>query len=130
MFDGGCEFPRCAPALTGRPYRFGYSVAVEGDGFPAVNKHDLATGAVTRHELGSGRHTAEPYFVPREGAAAEDDGYLLSYVFDAQRGASELMVLDARDVAAPPLARVMLPARVPYEFHGAWIPDGAAGPSV
>lgn len=130
VFDGGCEFPRCAPSLTGRAYRYGYSVAVEGDGSPAINKHDLETGAVTRHELGAGRHTAEPYFVPREHPAAEDDGYLLSYVFDAERGASELLVLDARDVAARPLARVMLPARVPYGFHGAWIPDGCDGPCV
>lgn len=128
--ERGVEFPRCAPTFTGRPYRYGYTVAVEGDGFPAVNKHDLQTGELTRHELGSGRHTAEPYFVPRENPASEDDGYLMSYVYDAGRGASELMILDARDVASGPLARVMLPARVPYGFHGAWIPDDADGPSV
>jgi len=130
VYDGGCEFPRCRPGLTGKPYRYGYSVAVEGEGFPAINKHDLETGTVTRHDLGPGRHTAEAYFVPREHGTAEDDGYLLSYVFDAGRDASELLVLDARDLSAGPLARVMLPGRVPYGFHGAWVPDGGDGPSV
>jgi carotenoid cleavage dioxygenase len=68
--------------------------------------------------------------VPREGATSEDDGYLLSYVYDEGRDASELMVLDANDLSAAPLARVMLPARVPYGFHGSWVPDGWDGPSV
>jgi len=40
------------------------------------------------------------------------------------------VILDARDHAAPPLARIHLPARVPYGFHGSWIADGVAGPSV
>ncbi|HTO56525.1 MAG TPA: carotenoid oxygenase family protein, partial [Pseudomonadales bacterium] len=73
---------------------------------------------------------AEPYFVPREGASAEDDGYLLTFVFDESARASELVVLDARDTARPPIAAVHLPARVPYGFHGAWIPDGGNGAYV
>jgi carotenoid cleavage dioxygenase len=127
--DRGLEFPRCHPALSGKPYRYGYSVATTGDAFPAINKHDLVTGECSRHDLGPGRHGAEPYFVPRS-ADSEDDGYLMSYVFDASRGASELLILDARDLQRDPLARVLLPARVPYGFHGAWVPDGWDGPSV
>ncbi len=126
----GQEFPRCHPALNGKPYRYGYAVAVEQDGFPRIYKHDLDTGQCDCHELGAGRHAGEPYFVPRDGAAAEDDGYLLCYVFDQGRDRSELVILDARDLARPPLARVMLPGRVPYGFHGAWIPDGSDAPSV
>lgn len=128
--ERGVEFPRCHPGLNGKPYRYGYSVAVEGAGFPAINKHDLHTGWCVRHELGPGRHAAEPYFVPREHAAGEDDGYLMAYVYDAQRAASELLILDAANVAGKPLAQVLLPARVPYGFHGAWLADGCDGPSA
>jgi carotenoid cleavage dioxygenase-like enzyme len=124
------EFPRCHPGLNSKPYRFGYSVAVQGQDFPAIHKHDLKTGARSRFELGAGRHSGEPYFVPREDATAEDDGYLMSYVYDAGRDTSELLVLDANDLSRPPVARVMLPARVPYGFHGSWVPDGYDGPSV
>ena len=128
--DRGLEFPRCHPGLNGKPYRYGYSVATTGDAFPAIYKHDLITGRCRVHDLGPGRHGAEPYFVPRPEARDEDDGYLLSYVFDEARGASELLILDAGDLGPDPLARVLLPARVPYGFHGAWMPDGSDGPSV
>ena len=118
------EFPRCHPGLNGRPYRYGYSLGVTEDAFPTLYKHDLATGESAPGDLGPGRHGGEPYFVPRAGASAEDDGYLLTFVYDAGRRASELVVLDARDSARPPLARVELPLRVPYGFHGSWLPDG------
>jgi 8'-apo-carotenoid 13,14-cleaving dioxygenase len=125
------EFPRCHPQLNGKPYRYGYSVGVEADGgFPHINKHDLQRGTRAQHVLGPGRHAAEPYFVARENARGEDDGYLIFFAYDAGRDASELVVLDARDLARPPLARVLLPGRVPYGFHGSWIPDGWDGPSV
>ncbi|RIS51790.1 hypothetical protein D2E46_24375 [Mycobacteroides abscessus] len=35
--------------------------------------------------------------------------------------AAELLVIDAADVQAGPVARVQLPRRVPAGFHGAWI---------
>jgi carotenoid cleavage dioxygenase len=101
-----------------------------GFGFPGILKHDLMTGVKSRYELGAGRHGGEPYFVPREGATAEDDGYLMTFVYDATRCASELLVLDASNLSASPLARVMLPARVPYGFHGSWVPDDQCGPNV
>ncbi len=128
--DRAQEFPRCHPRLSTQPYRFGYCVGVDTNGFPRILKHDLKSGASSTFEFGAGRHGAEPYFVPRDGAQAEDDGYLITFVYDAGNAKSELVIIDAQDLSAAPIARVFLPARVPYGFHGSWIPDGAAGPSV
>ena len=50
-------------------------------------------------------------------------GWLLAYVYDAATAASDMVVLDADDVAAGPVATVHLPARVPYGFHGSWLAD-------
>jgi carotenoid cleavage dioxygenase len=128
--DRGQEFPRCHPGLNSKPYRYGYAVAVEPGAFPRILKHDMTTGTTQEFDLGPGRHSGEPFFIPRENAQSEDDGYLMSYVYDQGRNNSELLILDARDPAAKPLAQVLLPARVPYGFHGSWIADGWDGPSV
>jgi carotenoid cleavage dioxygenase len=54
---------------------------------------------------------------------AEDDGYLVSFVQDEVEGRSEVVVLDAADLAAGPVARVLLPGRVPIGFHACWVRD-------
>jgi carotenoid cleavage dioxygenase len=115
------EFPRHDERRTGRSYRYGYGVgfadAVLGD---SVLKHDLDAGTTVERRLGAGRETSEFCFVPHPGATGEDDGVLLGYVFDRDRGTSDLRVLDAQtldDVAA-----VHLPGRVPAGFHGNWAP--------
>ena len=63
-------------------------------------------------------------FVPRHPDAGENDGWLMGLVVDARRAATDLVLLDARDIAAPPVAVVALPQRVPLGFHGNWIADG------
>ena len=62
-------------------------------------------------------------FVPTAGDAAEDDGVLIGYVYDGDRDASDLLFLDAGTLETA--AAVHLPARVPYGFHGNWVPTGA-----
>ncbi len=117
------EFPRCHPDLNGKPYRFGYSVAAQYDGFPAIYKHDVQKGVATQFSFNSGQHGAEPVFIPRESARSEDDGFLMTYVYDTNRDASDLAIFDAQDLERGPVATVHLPVRVPYGFHGNWIPD-------
>jgi len=123
--DRAVDFPRVPDARVGLAHRYGYT-AEFSDGLPmadAFRKYDLATGASTAHELGEGRYGGEPVFVPADGTSAEDDGYLLSFVYDAASDRSELLIADAANLAAPPVARVHLPVRVPAGFHGSWIAD-------
>lgn len=74
----------------------------------------------------------EPRFVPRAGGVREDDGWLLSYVFDESQldsrgdapesSRSELWVVDARNMRDL-VARIYLPQRVPYGLHGSWFTE-------
>jgi carotenoid cleavage dioxygenase-like enzyme len=74
----------------------------------------------------------EPTFVPRMHAQSEDDGYLLTYVFDEAQldghgnapphARSELWVIDATNMQDV-VARVVLPQRVPYGLHGDWFAE-------
>jgi len=121
------EFPRCHPQLNSKPYRFGYSLAVAGKAFPSILKHDMKTGESWSFDFGPGRHGGEPYFVPKENAKAEDEGYLMTIVYDEKARRSDLVIADAQDLARPALATVHLPIRVPYGFHGNWISDDEVG---
>jgi carotenoid cleavage dioxygenase-like enzyme len=122
--DHSQEFPRIDERRTGRPHRYGYAASF-GEGIehgPAL-KHDLAAGTTEVHHYGEGRVTLEPVFVPRSTDAAEDDGWVLSYVYDATTDRSDVVILDSGDFAGDPVATVHLPVRVPFGFHGSWLPD-------
>ena len=86
-------------------------------------KHDLLRGTTEVHDYGSGRMTSEPVFVRKPGAAAEDEGWILSYVYDPKRDLSDVVILEAQDFGGEPLATIRLPVRVPFGFHGGWAPD-------
>jgi len=60
---------------------------------------------------------------PDPEGSNEDDGWLVCFVSDRSTLQTELVMLDARDVAAAPVARVKLPRRVPFGFHGSWLPE-------
>jgi carotenoid cleavage dioxygenase len=65
----------------------------------------------------------EPVFVPRSPDAGEDDGWILAYVYDRSTDRSDVVVIEAGDFAAAPVATVHLPRRVPFGFHGNWVAD-------
>jgi len=123
------EFPRVDERLVGRKHRFGYFAAVGPEGnptllpeFTSVAKIDLERGSrVEVRPHGAGNGCGEPVFVPRTAGAAEDDGWVMYLAYDHERNASELVLLDARDFRGEPVARVRLPHRVPYGFHGNWV---------
>jgi carotenoid cleavage dioxygenase len=126
--DVTMEFPRIDERLVGRPHRFGYAAEVprKGDGNTfggRLVRIDATTGDTTVVDLGAGRIGGEWVHVPRHDDAAEDDGWLLSFVYDTNIDRSELAVYPAADPTAGPVARVLLPTRVPMGFHGNWVPD-------
>jgi carotenoid cleavage dioxygenase len=123
--EHGGEFPRIDDRLGGQDYQFAYTAHWWGDRVSSgpVYKHDVRSGHTEVHDFGPGHASLEPVFVPRSGATDEDDGYVLCYVFNAERNASDVVILSARDFTGPPLAVVELPVRVPFGFHGDWVPD-------
>ena len=125
--DLGAEFPKVPDSLVGQPYRIGYitEFGKENPTVEAFHKYDMHSGAKTSHRLKDGRKGGEAVFVPAAGGSAEDDGYLMSFVYDPNADKSELVILDASNIARDPVARIHLPVRVPAGFHGSWIADPA-----
>jgi carotenoid cleavage dioxygenase len=124
--DEPCDFPRLADRDAGLPARYGYTMSMSfGSGGGRILKYDLTDDSKTAHQFPAGQSPAESVFVPAAGGTQPDDGYLLTYVYDQAADASNLAILDASNMAADPIAEVVLPRRVPTGFHGSWIPDPA-----
>ncbi|MEJ5142071.1 carotenoid oxygenase family protein [Gluconobacter albidus] len=122
--DHGTEFPRINDRFGGQSYRFGYTAHWGGDvRFGPAMKHDMLRGTTEIHHYGPDRMTLEPIFVRKPDALAEDEGWIMSYVYDAARNLSDVVILDAQDFAGEPVATIHLPVRVPFGFHGEWIAD-------
>ncbi len=124
--DLGVDFPITSPLLVGQAHKHGYVAEFDTGGSPTIlgfHKYDMESGERTAHHFTDGRTGSEPTFVPAMNAKDEDDGYLLSYVFDPNENESELVILNAKEMSDEPIARIHLQARVPAGFHGSWIAD-------
>jgi carotenoid cleavage dioxygenase-like enzyme len=124
--DVASEFPRVNENLLGRPTRFGYTGKMAKSSLPlfeGIIKYDFRDGKSQTHEYGQGRYGGEAVFVPRPHAKEEDDGWLVTFVYDTNEDISELVVVNAQDMTGEPVARVLIPQRVPYGFHGAWVTE-------
>ncbi len=116
---------------TRRPYgesRWLWTTACEHDpdGCLPVGRrlyrHDLVTGARAEVWIPESGLCGEVTFVPADERASEGKGWLLGYVWHPENERSELLVLDAMQPDAAPVARVTLPQRVPFGTHGCWLP--------
>ncbi|WP_327141417.1 carotenoid oxygenase family protein [Nocardia sp. NBC_01327] len=120
--DRAQEFPRIDERRIGKQHRYGYVPAVgpgvSGDSM--LYKHDLIKGTTATRSFGSGKSLAEFVFAPSAPDAAEDEGVLMGFVYDAPTDTSELAILDAETLES--IAAITLPHRVPAGFHGNWVP--------
>lgn len=128
MDDLEGDFNRINPAYDGVKVRHLYMSGFTqpdrhlGD-FDAIVKYDDASGARTVWSAGPTGHVGESVFAADPNGTAEDDGWLLNAVYYSDRDATDVVVLDARDVAAGPIATVHLPRRMPFGFHANWFAE-------
>jgi carotenoid cleavage dioxygenase len=131
VHDLRSDFPRLHDDLLGLPQRWGYaSATLDGPmtiGFNGIIRYDLHTGSELTYSFGEGTAIGEAVFAADPNGSAglegEQDGWLMVYATDMATEQTDLCIIDARDLAAGPVARVHLPRRVPSGFHGNWMPD-------
>ena len=131
-----CDFPCVAPSVIGKPHNHAYVYGA------AANRPDLwgppqvvsklsfmdgtqescsPTTSQRVYNPGENRFAQEPIFVPRDDGTAEDDGWVLVIVYDANTDRSELVILDA--VTMNVEATIKLPFFMPPGLHGSWTSD-------
>ena len=117
-----CEFAMVNPERQGLDARHSWMAVAErergNDPLQAIKKLDLTTGAGKVWSAAPRGFVSEPVMVPRPGATAEDDGWVLCLVWNGARCASDLVILDAASLAE--VAVLELPLAVPHGLHGSW----------
>ena len=101
--DRSAEFPRVADSVIGLKHRFGYMMSMAEAGIPddpmsasgAILKYDRETGARSAIEFGRGRVGGEAVFAPSADPKSEDDGYLMTFLYDAHSDSSRFVIMDA-----------------------------------
>lgn len=125
--DRSQEFPRVAQSVLNTKHRYGYTAQLATNesswDFSHTLKHDLSNSTSEVHEHGPGRSAAEPVFVAREHSLGEDDGWIMTLVYDKVTNRSDLVIFEAANFTDPEVARIELPERIPHGFHGNWVPD-------
>ena len=122
-----CEFAMVNPARQGLDAHVSWMAVAErergNDPLQAIKKLDLRSGEGRVWSAAPRGFVSEPVMVPRPGATAEDDGWVLCLVWNGARCASDLVILDAASMAE--VAVLELPLAVPHGLHGSWAPAAA-----
>lgn len=121
--DRTVEFGMINQHFAGRKYRYAYSTVAKPGWFlfEGFVKHDLETGGSVELKLEPGRYASEAPFAPRLNAVDEDDGYLVSFIVDENRGTSECILIDAKRFADGPVCRIALPHKMSSGTHAHWV---------
>ena len=124
--DRTVEFGMINQKFAGRKHRYVYSTLAKPGWFlfEGFVKHDLETGESIEIRLEQGRYASEAPFAPRIGATEEDDGYIVSFVIDENRGTSECILIDAKRFADGPVCRIALPHKISSGTHAHWVDRG------
>jgi all-trans-8'-apo-beta-carotenal 15,15'-oxygenase len=116
------EFPRIHPGRVGMRHRYVYLASNPADRTEGLQQRltrvDMESGAAVSHDFGPDGYPGEPVFIPANGDGDEDNGTVVTVVFDSASRRSNIVGLDARDLSARPLFVARLKHHVPYSLHG------------
>ncbi|GET40860.1 carotenoid oxygenase family protein [Microseira wollei] len=124
--DVPAEYPVINERRHGRKNQYGYMSKIATDreySFNGLIKYDFIRGESQTYEFASGCYNVASVFAPNVTGTAEDDGWLITYVYNEDSKNSELAILDARNIQAGPVARILMPQRVPNGFHCHWVSE-------
>ncbi|KAF8036078.1 hypothetical protein BT93_C1924 [Corymbia citriodora subsp. variegata] len=136
------DFPMINSNFTGLKNRYGYTQVVDSSassisgmpkygGLAKLYLDRLRTGMkenrlkdaimLDYHEFGENIFCTGAAFVPKENGFKEDDGWIITFVHNESTDTSQVYLIDCKNFSDEPIAKITLPCRVPYGFHGTFI---------
>ncbi|ONK69111.1 uncharacterized protein A4U43_C05F19470 [Asparagus officinalis] len=150
----GCEFalefPMMNDSFSGQHNKYGYAQVVDSiassicaklkyrglakfyfeeqsNGISEVEAEKSTDGGikVEHHHLGDNKFCSGGTFISKRGSQEEDDGWIVVFVHDEDLNSSQVHIIDTKRFGSDPVVKITLPQRVPYGFHGTFIPRRA-----
>jgi len=115
------DFPAINENYMGMKNRYAYGWASIDYWRQTLVKKDLEASENDKTWSVNSHYPGELWFIPRPGAHLEDDGVLVTVVFNGERSQSYLLLLDGQTFEE--INRSYLPVNVPFSFHGNWFPE-------
>ncbi|PON67800.1 Carotenoid oxygenase [Parasponia andersonii] len=144
--DFSMDFPFINEAFTGLKHKYGYTQVVDSMASSTCGKAKYGCLAKLHFDEEYCRHSGKPsgrtieklvkieyhklednnfcsgsVFVPKQGAIEEDDGWVVSFVHNEETDITQVHVIDSKNFESKPIAKITLPQRVPYGFHGTFV---------
>lgn len=92
--------------------------------FRQIVKLNLDTYESSVWDAGDDKVVSEPMFIPRNsGVEEEDDGFVISFIHNADNKTSNLMIWDSKMFDEGPIAECPLGDLFPWCVHGSFYPD-------
>ena len=125
LSDIMAAFPRIDDRRAGSPFRFSTLCCRRPDaadeGWNGLARLDHQTGQQALFAFEPQDGLSEAVFVPYASEGGEDEGWLLAVLWSARLRRSELLVFEAAGLEDGPIARVLLPRRIPFGLPGIWV---------
>ncbi|NBB63499.1 carotenoid oxygenase [Pseudomonas sp. ODNR1LW] len=122
--DAVGEFPKADPRRLGLKRSLTVHTSGETPGRPlptGLAVQDWDSGRSHGFTFGLHQIVEETVFVPKPGATAETDAWLVGPSVNLKAGRTELHVFDAARVEEGPVATWQADTALPAGFHGAWV---------
>ena len=123
------EFPRIDERFALQKHSHGYYAGSigkhpKGMSLNSVVHYNFLTNEREEFTTKNGGAVGEPVFIPKSKDSKDGEGWLVATEYNADENRSNLIILNALNVADGPVATAQLPHRVPYGFHG-WFENRA-----
>lgn len=122
LTDAQCFFGSIVPSLSTQKHDSIY-MAIGGMGTEVappqgIARFDVEAKAMDAWMPQGHEFCGEPIFAPKETSSSNEDGYLLTVLFNGKSEQSDLLIFESQNISRGPVARMPIGIGIPHGLHG------------
>ena len=122
------EFPLMDPRYLTKKQKHGWYTSLVDDVqkyglWNTICHYDFEKSVEESYYAGKDFYVGESLFTPKHKNSPEGEGYIMAIRYNLMENKSDILILNAQNVSAGPIATIKVPRRIEYDFHGSIIRD-------